>query len=182
MKRIMNFALCILSLNLAVMAPLTTLSAAEKSSSALVGDEVNYLANLYQVTSGFPRAGEGYFSPDGKEIVFQAYPIGYPFYQIYRQSLETNDVRRLSPGRGRTTCSYFSIDGKKILFASAHTDPRPEMTEKAAWDLVAAGGKRRAPRAALTLRARRRGRAQRPQAHGRRCSTCQGRRGRCGRW
>jgi len=143
MKRIMNFALCILSLNLAVMAPLTTLSAAEKSSSALVGDEVNYLANLYQVTSGFPRAGEGYFSPDGKEIVFQAYPIGYPFYQIYRQSLETNDVRRLSPGRGRTTCSYFSIDGKKILFASAHTDPRPEMTEKAAWDLVAAGGKRR---------------------------------------
>jgi Tol biopolymer transport system component len=31
---------------------------------------------------------------------------------------------RVSPGVGKTTCSYFSPDGKKILFASSHLDPK----------------------------------------------------------
>ena len=31
---------------------------------------------------------------------------------------------RVSPGIGKTTCSYFSPDGKKILFASSHLDPK----------------------------------------------------------
>jgi Tol biopolymer transport system component len=44
--------------------------------------ESKHLSGLRQVTFGFPRAGEGYFSPDGQWIVFQAYPPGYPFYQI----------------------------------------------------------------------------------------------------
>lgn len=105
--------------------------------------EETMLANVKQVTRGFPRAGEGYFSPDGKWIVYQAYPIGYPFYQIYLQNLETNEVRRLSPGRGRTTCAYFTRDGKQILFASAHTDPEIESTERQARELAAQGGRRR---------------------------------------
>src|SRR5262245_29289174 len=49
--------------------------------------EAQYLDNVRQVTYGLPRAGEGYFSPDGKSIVYQAFPVGYPFYQIYTQSL-----------------------------------------------------------------------------------------------
>ena len=36
---------------------------------------------------------------------------------------------RVSTGRGRTTCSYFSPDGKKILFASSHLDPQLDRTE-----------------------------------------------------
>jgi Tol biopolymer transport system component len=105
--------------------------------------ESQHLARIEQVTSGFPRAGEGYFSPDGKAIVYQAYPIGYPFYQIYVQNLADKAPRRISPGRGRTTCSYFSPDGKKILFASAHTDPQPDITELKARQLAAQGGRRR---------------------------------------
>src|SRR5579871_486475 len=85
--------------------------------------EAKFLANIHQVTFGLPRAGEGYFSPDGKSIVYQAYPIGYPFYQIYIQKLDEKTPRLLSTGRGRTTCSYFSPDGKTILFASSHLDP-----------------------------------------------------------
>ena len=90
----------------------------------LTAGEAKHLSNLRQVTSKFPRAGEGYFSPDGKEIIFQAYPLGYPFYQIFTQPL-TPDAkpRMISTGRGRTTCSYFSRDGKSLLFASSHTDP-----------------------------------------------------------
>jgi len=105
--------------------------------------EANYLGNIRQVTSGLPRAGEGYFSPDGSKIVYQAYPIGYPFYQIYVQSLDKNDPYRISPGRGRTTCAYFTNDGEKVLFASAHLNPDIEKNEKAARDLAKEGGARR---------------------------------------
>lgn len=105
--------------------------------------EAAHLGNIQRVTFGFPRAGEGYFSPDGEWIVYQAYPVGYPFYQIYVQKLGTKEPRRISPGRGRTTCAYFSPDGKTILFASAHTHPQVEAEEKAARELAAQGGRRR---------------------------------------
>jgi Tol biopolymer transport system component len=105
--------------------------------------ESRQLANVRQVTHGLPRAGEGYFSPDGKSIVYQAYPVGYPFYQIYVQNLEKGEPRLVSTGRGRTTCSYFSPDGKTILFASSHTDPNIEETEFKAREEAARGGRRR---------------------------------------
>lgn len=112
-------------------------------ASAAADAEARCLANIRQVTHGFPRAGEGYFSPDGKWIVYQAYPLGYPFYQIYVQSLADDVPRRVSPGRGRTTCAYFTPDGRQILFASAHTHPDIEAVEKQARDEAAAGGRRR---------------------------------------
>ena len=115
-------------------------AAAKKSGAAL---EARHLGQIQRVTFGLPRAGEGYFSPDGKWVVYQAYPVGYPFYQIYVQKLGEKTTRRVSPGRGRTTCSYFTVDGKKILFASSHTDPRIEQTEQQARELAAKGGRRR---------------------------------------
>src|SRR5437773_9179129 len=87
--------------------------------------EAVHLANIRQVTRDFVRAGEGYFSPDGKQIIFQAEEKdgGNPFYQIYVGDPEKGNYRRVSPGIGKTTCSFFSPDGKKILFASSHLDP-----------------------------------------------------------
>src|SRR6478672_8834019 len=78
--------------------------------------ESKYLSNVRQVTKGMTKAGEGYFSPDGQSIVYQAVPADYVFYQIYTQPLAGGEPKRISPGRGRTTCSYFSPDGKRILF------------------------------------------------------------------
>jgi TolB protein len=88
-------------------------------------DESVHLKNVRQVTEDFVRAGEGYFSPDGKSIIFQAEEkdSGNPFYQIFVRDLESKRLRRVSPGVGKTTCSYFSPDGKKIIFASSHLDP-----------------------------------------------------------
>ncbi len=105
--------------------------------------EAKSLSNIRQVTMGLPRAGEGYFSPDGKSIVYQAYPVGYPFYQIYVQNLDERIPMRVSPGRGRTTCAYFTRDGKSLLFSSAHNNPNLPEIEKDARDLAAAGGRRR---------------------------------------
>ena len=34
--------------------------------------EAAHLANIKQVTTNFVRAGEGYFSPDGKRAIYQA--------------------------------------------------------------------------------------------------------------
>ena len=105
--------------------------------------EAKFLGNQRQVTIGLPRAGEGYFSPNGEWIVYQAYPVGYPFYQIYVQKLDEKTPRLLSTGRGRTTCAYFSPDGTKILFASSHTDPNIAETELKAREEAAKGGRRR---------------------------------------
>jgi TolB protein len=109
----------------------------------LSGLESQHLGKPRQVTFGLPRAGEGYFSPDGALIVYQAYPIGYPFYQIYVQPLDSRDPRLVSTGRGRTTCAYFTPDGKTILFASSHTDPEIDVTELKAREEAAKGGRRR---------------------------------------
>ena len=88
-------------------------------------DEATYLKNIKQVTFDFVRAGEGYFSPDGTKIIFQAEEknTGNPFYQIFVMDLKMGKAVRVSPGNGRTTCGYFRPDGKKVIWASSHGDP-----------------------------------------------------------
>jgi Tol biopolymer transport system component len=102
-----------------------TLTTAQQPAEDWKTSEAAHLKNIKQVTDGFVRAGEGYFSPDGKKIIFQAEEkdTGNPFYQIFIMDLDTGKFRRLSPGTGRTTCSYFRPDGKKVIFASSHSDP-----------------------------------------------------------
>jgi Tol biopolymer transport system component len=87
--------------------------------------ETAHLKNIRQLTFDFAKAGEGYFSPDGKTIIFQAEEkeSGNPFYQIFTMDLASGRTHRVSPGVGKTTCSYFAPDGKKIIFASSHLDP-----------------------------------------------------------
>src|SRR5947209_1641152 len=86
--------------------------------------EAAHLKNIRQVTQDFVRAGEGYFSPDGTKIIFQAEQKGdNPFYQMFVMDLKTGATRRVSPGAGKTTCGYFHPTENKILFASSHLDP-----------------------------------------------------------
>ena len=115
--------------------------AVSTSACVFAGDvtselESNYLSNAKQVTAAWVKAGEGYFSPDGQSIVYQAVKEGYPFYQIYTQSRAADgswsEPKRISTGRGRTTCSYFSPDGERILLASSHLDPNLAETERKA--------------------------------------------------
>ena len=48
------------------------------------------LSDIVQLTSGFARAGEAYFSPDVKWIIFQAAPQGEAHYQMYVAKLKWN--------------------------------------------------------------------------------------------
>ena len=77
-----------------------------------------------QLTFEGRRAGEGYFSRDGSQLVFQSErEPGNPFFQIYVMDLETGDVERVSPGKGKTTCAWIHPTGDRVLFASTHDDP-----------------------------------------------------------
>src|SRR5882724_9735789 len=90
--------------------------------------ESKYLKNIKQATFGFVRAGEGYFSPDAKKIIFQAEEKGVnnPFYQIYLMDLATKKLDRVSTGRGKCTCAYFHPKEAKVIFATSHLDPDAE--------------------------------------------------------
>jgi len=88
--------------------------------------EAIYLKNIKQLTfpsMNFEKAGEAYFSPDDKDIVFQAVPTGQQNYQIYSMNLRENVPAMISTGKGACTCAYFRPDGHKIIFASSHEDP-----------------------------------------------------------
>ena len=86
-----------------------------------------FVANTRQLTFEGRRAGEGYFSADGKRMVFQSErEEGNPFYQIYLLDLETGDTSRLSPGTGKTTCAWLHPDGRRAIFASTHDDEESE--------------------------------------------------------
>ena len=54
------------------------------AQDTLVNTESTFLSNVRQLTIEGLRAGEGYFSRDGKQMVFQSErEPGNPFYQIY---------------------------------------------------------------------------------------------------
>src|SRR5438876_2706771 len=93
--------------------------------------ERDFLSRIRRLTVEGKRAGEGYWSPDGKRLVFQSErEPGNPFYQIYTLDLDSGDTKRISPGLGKTTCAFFrpGKDGD-IEFASTHADPKSKQLQ-----------------------------------------------------
>ena len=76
-----------------------------------------HLANIRQLTFGGQNA-EAYFSTDGRKIVFQSTRGDHPCDQEYVMNVDGSDVRRVSDGRGRTTCGYFFDRDRRVLFSS----------------------------------------------------------------
>src|SRR5205085_4758486 len=98
---------------------------ADEPPAAAVYKESDFLTRIRRLTVEGRRAGEGYWSPDGKRIVFQSErEPGNPFYQIYTLDLGTGDTKRVSPGLGKTTCAFFRPGSDEIEFASTHADPK----------------------------------------------------------
>src|SRR6478609_5800443 len=76
-------------------ALLLFLSATFARAESAAGDESTFLTNIRQLTFEGKRSGEGYFSADGKKMIFQSErEADNPFYQIYLMDLETGDQRR----------------------------------------------------------------------------------------
>src|SRR5258708_3115832 len=84
----------------------------------------DFLTRVRRLTVEGKRAGEGYWSPDGKRLVFQSErEPGNPFYQIYLLDLMTGDTKRVSPGLGKNTCPFFRPHSDEFESASTHADP-----------------------------------------------------------
>lgn len=113
-------------------------------ASTALAAESNFLSRTRQLTFEGRRSGEGYFSPDGTKLVFQSErESGNPFYQIYALDLATGDTTRVSPGVGKTTCSFFQPGTGAVLFASTHLDPASARLQQEEIDLRASGKERR---------------------------------------
>ena len=97
-----------------------------------------HLRNIRQLTDGGENA-EAYFSSDGKKLIFQSTRDGN-CDQIYEMNIDGSDVRKISNGKGRCTCSYFFPDGKRILYSSTflagdECPPRPDYSHGYVWAL-----------------------------------------------
>jgi Tol biopolymer transport system component len=107
-------------------------------------EEAQFISHARQLIYEGKRSGEGYFSSDGKMLIFQSErEEGNPFYQIYLLDLETGDIRRVSSGVGKTTCGFFRPDGKEAIFASTHLDPQATERQRRELELRASGKQRR---------------------------------------
>lgn len=98
-----------------------------------------YLSHIQQLTfpgMGFEKAGEAYFSPDGKMISFQAVPIGEDNYQIYTMDLETRHINKISKNAGACTCSFFNPKGDKLIYAASPEKAQLPTPGKYKWDLT----------------------------------------------
>jgi len=114
------------------------------AADAPANHERDFLSRIRRLTVEGRRAGEGYWSPDGKRLVFQSErEPGNPFYQIYTLDLSTGDVKRVSPGVGKTTCSFFRPGSDEILFASTHHDPKSKQYQDDELAFRASGKERR---------------------------------------
>src|SRR5579862_43496 len=92
-----------------------------------------HLRNVRQLTFGGQNA-EAYFSADGKQLIFQSTHGDVKCDQIFTMNIDGSNVKMVSTGKGRTTCSYFYPDGRKILYSSTHLadeqcPPRPDYSK-----------------------------------------------------
>ena len=107
-----------------------------------------HLKNIRKLTSGGDNA-EAYFSPDSKKLIMQVTnpEIGAHCDQIYLLDLKNknpkiSDLKLISTGQGRTTCSFFMPDGKHVIYASTHAaakecppKPKPRSDGKYLWPI-----------------------------------------------
>ena len=128
----------LLLLSLTLVSPQATLSAQQPGPAATAAEtditatdpaaakrlESRLISRVRQLTYEGRRAGESYFSADGRRMIFQSErEPGNPFFQIYLMDLDSGYTQRISPGTGKTTCAWIHPDGSKVLYASTQDDP-----------------------------------------------------------
>ena len=129
-------------LTLPVAAQDVDVSVSDPQGAAVL--EGQFLTKTRQLTFEGRRAGEGYFSADGRQLIFQSErDLENPFFQIFKLNRETGAIARISPGHGKTTCSWIHPDGQRVLFASTQDDPRAVEKQKEELALRASGQQRR---------------------------------------
>jgi Tol biopolymer transport system component len=99
----------------------------------------SHFSSISQITFGGENA-EAYFSHDGKWLTLQSTRDGRTCDQQYVMRVDGSNVRRISDGRGKTTCGWFFPGNERLFFAStsAHDSacpPRPDPSKGYVWPL-----------------------------------------------
>jgi Tol biopolymer transport system component len=115
---------------------LLQVSSAAKDDSLRLPEE-KHLRNIKQLSFGGENA-EAYFSGDGQQLIFQSTRDGHRCDQIYTMNVDGSNAKMVSTGQGRTTCSYFFPNGRRILYSSTHLGskdcpPRPDFSQGYVW-------------------------------------------------
>ena len=130
-------------MKLVLVVLIVTLTALASGYSAPLADDPlrlpqeKHLRNIRQLSFGGENA-EAYFSGDGKKLIFQSTRDGRACDQIYTMNIDGSDVRMVSTGKGRTTCSYIYPNGKRITYSSTHLasaecPPKPDFSRGYVW-------------------------------------------------
>lgn len=99
-----------------------------------------HLRNIRQLTFGGNNA-EAYFSASGRQLIFQRQErVDAGCDQQYIMNIDGSGTRRVSNGRGRTTCGFFYDNDRRILYSSSFAhDPacpaRPDASQGYVWPL-----------------------------------------------
>ncbi|HEV8337204.1 MAG TPA: M28 family peptidase [Candidatus Polarisedimenticolia bacterium] len=99
-----------------------------------------HLKEIRQLTFGGENA-EPYFAPDGRQVIFQATPPGGGCDQEFILDLATGAIRRISSGKGRTTCGYWDWpEADRVVYsttegAGASCPPPPDHSQGYVWAL-----------------------------------------------
>jgi Tol biopolymer transport system component len=117
------------------------------STEARILPQEHHLRNLRQATFGGENA-EAYWSANGRYLTLQSTTKQDRCDQIYvadvgallAGSSQGASLRRLTDGKGRTTCSYFFPDASRVLFSSTRhigeaCPPPPDRSKGYVWPL-----------------------------------------------
>ncbi|HET9626159.1 MAG TPA: M20/M25/M40 family metallo-hydrolase [Kofleriaceae bacterium] len=108
-------------------------------TKALATPEETHLRNLRQLTFGADNA-EAYWSFAGDRLIMQTNHKPYQCDQIEELTVQSGERKRVSTGKGRTTCSYFLKGDREIIYASTHEaspvcPTPPDMSKGYFWGL-----------------------------------------------
>lgn len=129
MKKLISVLLIVAAL-FALHSSFKTQGSINERPVALLADTVLYpdelhFKNVQQLTAGGDNA-EAYFSYDNKWLIFQRTnpKEGLKCDQMFIGKVplagQKFEYKMVSTGKGRTTCGFFTKDGKHIIYASTH--------------------------------------------------------------
>jgi TolB protein len=101
--------------------------------------ESRHLTNIRALTHGGENA-EAYFSRDGQRLIFQSTRDGRTCDQQYTMRIDGTELKRVSNGKGKTTCGYYMDGDRRIFYASTHAadtacPPKPDPSKGYVWGL-----------------------------------------------
>jgi Tol biopolymer transport system component len=107
--------------------------------SGLRDPQERHLKNIRQLTFGGQNA-EAYFSADGTRLTFQSTRDPFECDQIFTMNIDGSNVRLVSTGKGRTTCSFFFPDRPSLIYSSTHLGgpacpPKPDRSQGYLWPI-----------------------------------------------